>query len=222
MVASEIYKEYMQKCQLLTGNVRQTAVLAALHEVNRAGFVPDKFRASAYVDDEIPLAGGRFLMAPVEHARLLEFAEIREDDKVLDIGCGMGYTAAVLAEMAGRVVAVENIPELVNRARQALNGYKNVEVITAPLVSGYGAYKPYSLIMVEGAVEDVPEVLLNQLEDGGRLVTVKIISRRPDSLSGLGKACRITRRGEQFETFMDFDISVPLIPSFSHKKTFTF
>lgn len=223
MTTAANFKSAMKKCQLLPSDIRQVRVLEAFDAVDRAEYVPQKFSGSAYVDEDIPLGGGRFLMAPVAFARLLEFALVSPEDKVLDIGCGMGYSSAVLAQMAHRVVALESDAVLSAKARPLLGLYRHVEITSAPLALGYAVAAPYSLIFLQGAVSAVPQALLEQLdENGGRLVAVQMVDKRPDSASGLGKALKITRRGKQFETFRDFDISVPMLGGFGAAEGFVF
>lgn len=222
MANVENLKTTMKKCQLMPGHITDPQVLGALQAVDRSQFVPTKYASVAYVDDEVKLAEGRYMISPLDFARLLTFSDIQPQDKVLIIGCGMGYSVAVISELADRIIAVENEPDLVNHARQQLNKYRQVEVVTAPLTTGYAGAKPFDLIFIEGGVQEIPDSLLAQLGDGGRLVAVQVGATRPDSNSGLGHALKIIRRGDSFEYFRDFDVSIPLLRSFTAKKGFVF
>lgn len=222
MASIDNLKTTMKKCQLMPGHITDPQVLTALEAVDRAQFVPAKYASVAYVDEEVKLADGRYMIGPLDFARLLAFAGVKPQDKVLIVGCGMGYSVAVMAEMADKIIAVENEPELVNHARQQLNKYRQVEIVTAPLTAGYAGAKPFDLIFIEGGVQAIPDSLLAQLNEGGRLVTVEVGATRPDSNSGLGHALKVIRRGDNFEFYRDFDVSVPLLRSFAAKKGFVF
>jgi protein-L-isoaspartate(D-aspartate) O-methyltransferase len=155
-------------------------VLAAMAEVPRERFVPAEAQTFAYIDEDVmirPAANGaavRYLMEPVPFARLLQLAKPERSDIVLDVGCGSGYSAAVLARLADTVVAVESDATLAQRASETLMqlGIANVAVVNAPLNPGYPSRGPYDVILLDGAVEHVPAALLDQLKKGGRLVGV--------------------------------------------------
>ena len=222
MKLSEKARENMTKGQLLTCHVRSEPVLAALDRTPREAFIPEIYRGSAYVDEAIPLTPDRFLMEPLVFARLLELADVRIYDKVLDIGCGFGYSAAVLGQLADKVVAVESEPELVEKARQLLGSVGNVEIVTAALPMGYKVKQPYETILIEGAVEHVPQALLEQLTEGGCLVTFECYQRRPGSHSGNCKALKVVRHDGGYEYIRDFDAAVALLPGFEKPKNFQF
>lgn len=166
--------------QLRTTDVTDTAVLDAMAGVPREKFVPARRRELAYIDEDIEVAmasagrTARYIMEPSPFARLIQLAGIRASDLVLDVGCTTGYSAAVLSRIASFVVAVESDPALVEAANSNLTalGYENVAVVEAPLAEGHAAQAPYDVIVIEGAVDFVPEALLDQLKDGGRLVAV--------------------------------------------------
>lgn len=170
----------MVDCQLRTEAVNDYAVLAAMGEIPRERFVPPRMRPLAYIDEDLKVreAEGempaRFLMEPAPFARLIQAAEITPSDIVLDIGCATGYSTAVLARLADSVVAVEADPELAALASENLVdlGVANAAVVTAELTEGYPSEGPYDVIFLGGSVEFVPDALLAQLKDGGRLVGV--------------------------------------------------
>ena len=212
----------MVDSQLRTENVTDYAVLTAMGVVAREAFVPSHQRALAYLDKDIPIksaAGGpaRYLMEPAPFARLLQLAEIEAEDLVLDIGCGSGYSAAVLARLARFVVALESDAQLAAEASQRLNqlGVKNAKVAMGPLEAGYPSDGPYDVIFVDGAVELLPAALFGQLKDGGRLVAVVGYGR-----TGVATLC--TKSDNQIGRRPAFNADVRPIPGFAKSAAFVF
>ena len=166
--------------QLRTTDVTRASVLDAMLSVPREEFVPRARAELAYIDEDILVAeasGGapaRFLMEPSPFAKLLQLAEIGAGDFVLDIGCATGYSSAVLSQIASSVVALECDETLAATANEKLAelGYDNVAVVTGDLQTGCPDEAPFDVIIIGGAVDEVPEKLFEQLRDGGRLVTV--------------------------------------------------
>lgn len=209
--------------QVRTVDVTDPAILTALGTVPREAFAPPALRSIAYSDADIPIAGGasgeerRFLVEPAILAKLLQLAEIGEDDIALDIGCGTGYSSAVLSLLANSVVSVEVDPELAARATETLLELNivNVAVVTGDLAGGYAPEGPYDVILMAGAVEEVPVALLDQLKDGGRLVT--ILGSGPSGIAMI--AYRID--GEvSWRTA--FNAPAPTIPGFAKTRVFQF
>ena len=161
--------------QVRTTDVTNLPLLDAMLEVPREAFVPTSRKSLAYLDEDLELAPGRYLMEPSPFARLVQLAGVRRADSVLDVGAGTGYSSAILSKIAGEVVALESDAPLAAAARLALAeaGCESVEVVEGGLAAGHPARAPYDVIMLEGAVEQVPEALFAQLRDGGRLVTVE-------------------------------------------------
>jgi len=165
--------------QIRTTDVTSAPLIEAFLGVPREIFVDPAVRDLAYIDEDIRIAAGsdapRFLMEPSPLARLLQLAEVGENDSVLDVGCGTGYSAAILSRLARVVVALESDPTLAERATSALAeaGCSNVTVVTGSLREGRAANAPYDVIFIGGSVEEVPETLLKQLAEGGRLVAVE-------------------------------------------------
>jgi protein-L-isoaspartate(D-aspartate) O-methyltransferase len=160
--------------QLRTSNVTDRRLLAVMGRVPREIFVPENRRVLAYIDEAHPLGGDRYLAPPAPFARLVQLAEIDEADRVLDIGCGTGYSTAVLAGLAAEVVGVENNAELAAKARANLAelGVGNASIVEAELLAGPKGKGEFDVVLVEGALSAAPESLFAQLRDGGRLVAL--------------------------------------------------
>ncbi len=165
--------------QIRTVDVTSTPLIEAFLSVPRELFVEPALRDLAYIDEDIRIGGVpgamRYLMEPSALARLLQLAEIQAGDNVLDVGCGTGYSAAILSRLAHSVVALESDSSLADAARSVLSQLDcvNVEVVNGPLPEGHAAKAPYDVIMIGGSVEEVPETLKAQLREGGRLVAVE-------------------------------------------------
>lgn len=161
----------MVSSQLRTTAVSDQRVIAAMARIPREDFVPAELREIAYRDALLPVSGGRAINLPMATGRLLTEAYLRPLDRVLLIGAAGGYTAAILAEIVLHVAAVEQDPALVALAREALAGVSKVEIVEAPLATGHAAGEPYDVLIIDGAVEAVPDVLVSQVKPGGRVVT---------------------------------------------------
>jgi protein-L-isoaspartate(D-aspartate) O-methyltransferase len=213
----------MVDSQLRTENVTDHAVLAAMGEVPREAFVPPQLRPLAYLDRDIRLkeasdaAPARYLMQAAPLARLIQLADIGRTDRVLVVGCGTGYSAAVLARLVHSVMALEADPALSAQAQRALSelGIANVEVVVGPLDGGYPSGGPYGVILVDGAVETVPSGLLDQLRDDGRLVAVVGYGRT-------GTATLFAMNDRKIGSRPAFDASVPPLPGFRKPEVFVF
>ena len=208
-------REAMVASQLRTNAVSDTRVVAAMARVPREDFMPEAQRRLAYRDTAVPIAHGRAANLPMATGKLLTRAEIRASDRVLLIGAAGGYTAALLAELAASVVAVEADPALVAIARPALSAYANVELVEGDLTAGYASQAPYDLLVIDGAVEHVPDALIDQVKIGGRVVA-GITDR---GVTRLATGVR-TAGGFGLTTFADIDC-VPL-PGFARPTAFTF
>lgn len=159
----------MVDSQLRTNAVNDPRVTAAIEAVAREEFVPAERRATAYIDRAVPLSGGRAMNPPLATARLIVEAGIAPSDKVLIVGAASGYSAAVVAGLAGTVVALESDVDLVATAKAQLKGLANVTVVAGDLHKGSAKGAPYDVILVDGAIEEVPDALAKQLAEGGRL-----------------------------------------------------
>ena len=158
--------------QLRGRDIENERVLAAMEHVPRELFVPEAYRARAYDDAALPIGAGQTISQPYMVARICEELGVQPDDRVLDVGTGSGYQAAVLAELSAEVHTIERIPALARRARQALAaaGYERVRVHVGDGTLGLPDHAPFAGIAVAAAAPDVPASLYEQLEPGGRLV----------------------------------------------------
>jgi len=189
--------------------------------VAREVFVPQAARGIAYVDEEIPVGNGRRLLEPMVLARMLQDARISPRDVVLDIGCATGYSTAVLAQLASSVVAVESDPELFAQASKNLpaQGVDSATLVNGPLTAGHAARAPYDVIVINGAVAEVPQALLDQLADGGRLVTVVAYNHE---IAKLGQVRLYRRTGGTISSVSLFEAAAQVLPGFEFKPRFVF
>ena len=217
-------KENMIANQLVTNRVLDTHILEAMALVPRESYVGSQLQGVAYVDAEVEIAQGRYLLEPLVQARLLQLAEVAEADKVLDIGCATGYSTALVSHLAAHVTGVEAQRDLADRARQLLRraNIANAEVVCAPHSEGHRPSMPYNVILINGALKHDPSNLYAQLAEGGRLVFIKNISLRPGMKSGLGKITVSQKLSGQIYTKIHMDASAPLLPGFADAPSFVF
>lgn len=210
-----VMRQAMVASQLRTAAVDDPRVVAAIAQVPRETFVPGDAADLAYRDTAIDLGQGRRLNTPLATARLIVAARLLPADRVLLIGAATGYAAAVLAKLTAQVTAVEATPALVAHARTALADTPNVTLVEGALEHGHPEGAPYDVLVVDGAVEELPMTLVTQLADGGRIVSGLIDK-------GVYRLASGARRGAAFALapFADVD-SVPL-PGFARPRRFTF
>lgn len=158
--------------QMREQGIRDPRVLAAVTAVPRHAFVPEAVRRRAYEDTALPIGYGQTISQPSLQALYLEVLEIGPGDRVLEVGAGSGYQTALLAELSANVYAVERIPELTQRAREVLDdlGYRNIALVTKDGTTGWSKYAPYDAVLVAAAAPGVPDALVEQLSDRGRLL----------------------------------------------------
>jgi protein-L-isoaspartate(D-aspartate) O-methyltransferase len=216
-------RRMMVDSQVRTSDVTDPRLIAAMLDIPRERFVPESEAALAYLDFDVPVAkaapGGevRRLLKPMVLAKLIQAAEVGENDHVLEVGCATGYSSVVLARLARAVVALEEDAALARHAAENLQalGASNARVVTGTLTRGWPADAPYDVIFINGAIEVEPQALARQLRDGGRLVAVK--GRAPN-----GKAMLYRSVNGELSGWPSFDASAPLLPGFAAPPVFVF
>ena len=204
--------------QVRTADVTNLDLIAAMLAVPREQFVPPSLAGQAYRDSDIPLGAGRALLKPMVLAKLIQGAQVNPTDHVLDVGCGTGYSSAVLSHLVRSVVALEEDATLARRAQEALSagrGAANVTVAIGPLTAGWPAAAPYDLILLDGATEIAPEVLGRQLKPEGRMACV--LGR-----AQAGKAMIYRMIEGHLVGRPIFDAAAPVLPGFAATPAFVF
>ncbi|MBA3325288.1 MAG: protein-L-isoaspartate O-methyltransferase [Rhodobacteraceae bacterium] len=210
-------REAMVDCQVRPSDVTRYPIILAMLEVPREDYVPAALRAVAYLGDDVPLGGNRVVLDPRVFAKLLDAVDIGPKDLVLDVGCGLGYSAAVIACLAEAVIALEEDAALAAEAEAALaaHGVDNAVVERAPLAAGVPEHGLYDAIVIEGGVERLPAALAGQLKPGGRIVAIFMEGALGQARLGLN-----TERGLAWRRI--FDASAPVLPGFAAAKAFEF
>lgn len=205
----------MVDTQVRPSDVTKYPVIEAMLTIPRELFVPDTMRGAAYADTAVDLGDGRSLLEPRTLAKLLDALAIEADELVLDIGCGLGYSAAVIARMADFVVALEDDETRTGEAERRLGeaDVDNVAVLSGALAEGDARHGPYDVIVVEGGVETIPAALIDQLKDGGRIAAI--------FAEGRAGAARV---GYKYDGHVDwrfsFNATAPVLPGFERAKEF--
>ena len=200
----------MVESQLRPEGIADPAVLAAMAAVPRENFVAEGLRPIAYSDRAIPLAAKRAMMPPAALGQLLQALAPKPGERALIIGAGTGYSAAVLTAMGVGVTALESDSKLAEIARG-----QGVTIVDGPLTSGHSVEAPYDLILIDGAVEDLPGVIVDQLADGGRLATAL-------AEGGVTRLAVGTRSGTAFGMCSFADAAVSVLPGFFRASAFVF
>ncbi|MDF3413040.1 protein-L-isoaspartate O-methyltransferase [Sulfitobacter sp. M57] len=205
----------MVDTQVRPSDVTKFPIIDAMLSVPREAFVPAASREAAYVGENLVLGQGRVLLEPRTLAKMLDVLAITNDELVLDVGCAMGYSAAVIAHMAEAVVAVEEDEAMAQEAVETLmqEGVDNVIVHTGALAEGAAGHGPYDVIVIEGGVSDVPPALLEQLKDGGRIAALFMEGE-------LGEVRIGHKRGGQISWRMAFNAAAPVLDGFKAKVAF--
>jgi protein-L-isoaspartate(D-aspartate) O-methyltransferase len=220
----EMQRKNMVDNQVRPSDVTDRRILRAMLDVPREPFVAEDARSLAYSDRDLPMVSAgepgrsRTLLRPTVLARMIQALDVSEDTSVvLDVGCGTGYGSALLARLAARVFALDDQSELIAHAVRnlALFATTNVTTVTGNLAAGWEAEAPFDAILVEGAVEEIPRALLDQLKDGGRLVAVR-------NEAGVGRALRWLRDGTSYGQQTLFDAAAPILPGFARQPQFVF
>ena len=205
----------MVDTQIRPSDVTKFPIIDAMLTVKREDFVPSASRMTAYMDGPVPLSNGRSMLEPRVFAKLLDFLDVQPDELVLDLGSGLGYSAAVLSRLAQAVVAVEEDEALAAEAESQLSAAEadNVAVITGALVDGAQKHGPYDVIVLQGAVSAIPTNLIEQLKDGGRIAAI--------FMDGALGTCRIGFMNAGSVTWRDvFNATADILPGFEAVEEF--
>lgn len=216
MIDFDAARRQMVDCQIRPNDVTDYDIIDAFSSVPRELFVPTSKKAIAYSDADVDL-DGRSLGQVTPLAKMLQAADVASADVVLCIGSGAGYGAAIVSKLANSVIAVESNEDLVSRSSETLIelGYDNVAVIQGDLEVGCPSEAPFDVILVEGAVSTLPQALLDQLRDEGRLVVVE-----GEGLSGQIRV--YSRNGDDISATGFANVAVPRLPGFEKAEQFVF
>ena len=214
----KLARKNMVDCQLKPNKIKDNEVINAFLNVPREMFVKKNHIKHAYLDDNLSLGNGRFLLNPAILSRLIQALELKKNETILNIASGSGYGVVILSYLAGTVLGIENDKNLLEKSLELLLNLdvNNAAIIKGDIKEGFVKQAPYDAILIEGAVEEVPEIILTQLSDKGRLVTVQ------SNESGYGKAILIEKFNNNFITNILFDAYVPILSGFRSNKTNSF
>ena len=209
----------MVEGQLRPNRVTNAQLLSVIGALPRERFLPDGMRSVAYSDEDVPVGKGRYLMEPMVLARLLQNLQPGLEDRAMVVASGRGYGAALLARLVKSVVAVERDRALAAAAEQTAKelGVSGVQQTVGPMEAGAPSSGPYDIILIEGAVREVPQAIVDQLVEGGRLAT---IVAGPDG--ALGTAQLFVKEGGMASSRTLFDAGTPTLPGFAPPPRFTF
>jgi protein-L-isoaspartate(D-aspartate) O-methyltransferase len=218
MSGYELARTNMIERQLRPSTVTDERVIRAFATLRREQFVPESVRATVYADTDLPLGDGRCLMAPMVAARLIQALEIARGDTALVVGAGVGYEAALIAQLARTVIAVEENPTLARLGREALVEHRiaNVKYVEGSAAQASRVRPAYDAILFGGAIAEIPADIAAQLAEGGRLAAVV------RSTAGPGRATLATRTGGTLAQRVMFDATTPTLPGFTGKPAFVF
>jgi protein-L-isoaspartate(D-aspartate) O-methyltransferase len=207
----------MVDTQVRPSDVTRLPIIQAMLAVPREDFVPAAMRQVAYFGEHVPLGSGRVVLDPRVFAKMLDALDLGPGDRVLDVGCGFGYSTAVIASLAGSVAAVEEDAHMAREAAVRLDahGAGNASVEHAPLAGGLPRLGTFDAIVIEGAIETLPAAISGQLAPGGRIVAVFVDGQAGQARLGLG-----TPQGISWRRI--FDATAPVLPGFARTKAFEF
>ncbi|MFH1158439.1 MAG: protein-L-isoaspartate O-methyltransferase [Pseudomonadota bacterium] len=212
-------RQRMIEGQVCPNRVTDVAVLEVMRRIPREKFLPEPLQGIAYIDEDIALGNGRYLPEPMILARLLQAACVRKTDIALDIGCGTGYSSAVLGGLCSHVTGLEQDQKMVSESFALLNrlGISNVQIVQENhMQNGYTKKAPYDVILINGSAAAIPEKIKSQLAEGGRLASVV------SDNGHMGVAVLITHHGGGFSTRKLFDAATPFLAGFEARKNFVF
>ncbi len=220
MTDFSVARTNMVDCQIQTAGVAHADILAAFSNVPRELFVPKASQKIAYMDEDLVIGDGRFLMEPITHARMLQAASPQKDDVVLDISNTNGYSAAILSTLVTTIVCIEEKKKGLDQNLSILADIDvcNVAGFKGDLVKGCPEHAPYDLIFMGGSVTELPTELIKQLGPNGRLITIV----KPDG-EMMGQVTLVQSLGEKgFSSYTLFEAACPYLPGFEPRDSFTF
>lgn len=205
----------MVDTQVRPSDVTKFPIIEAMLAVPREVYVPAAKREAAYIGENVEIAPGRVVLEPRTLAKLLDALDVQPNETVLDLGCGLGYSTAVIARMADAVIAVEEDAELASEAQRTLSreGVDNAAVVVGPLAAGNAKNAPYDVITVQGGVEVLPDALAAQLKEGGRIGAVFMQGALGTAMVGYKIDGAITWR-------FAFNAAAPVLPGFAAARGF--
>ena len=219
MVDYALARLNMVESQIRTNKVTDPALIAAFDTVPRELFVPKAKRGIAYVDEALDIGDDRYMLEPMVLARLLQAALPQAGDVALDVACGHGYATVILSKLVSMVVGVEEVDTLVETGNAVLAELEidNAAIVSGRLTDGYAKQAPYNVILIDGGVEVIPDILFEQLADGGRLVAVE-----GGSAVGPGVAVLYEKRSGRIGRRVLFDAGTPPLKGFRKEAGFVF
>jgi len=206
----------MVDTQVRPSDVTKFPIIDAMLKVERENYVPEGQRDAAYADREVVLAPGRVVSEPRTFAKMLDVLNIQPDELVLNLGCGLGYSAAILARLSDAVVAVEELDGMADEAQSMLSvaGADNAAIMEGPLSEGAAKHGPYDVILIEGGVAQIPSVIADQLAEGGRIGAI--------FMEGALGTMRIGQKIDGAIDWRDmFNATAPVLPGFEADAGFT-
>lgn len=207
----------MVDCQVRPSDVTRYPIIAAMLDIAREKYVPNTATTIAYIDENIDLGAGRTMLAPRTLAKMLDAVQPDGSELVLHIGAGLGYGSALLSRLTQAVIAVEENAEFAAAAAAQLSadGEDTVIIEEGSLAAGSAVHGPYDLIFIEGAVEEIPTALTEQLSEHGKIIMLR--TEGPLCFAEIG-----VRGANGFSTRRLFDANAPVLPGFEAKRVFTF
>ena len=207
----------MVDCQVRPSDVTKYPIIDALLATPREAYVPEHLREIAYVGEHVHLGNGRVVLEARTFAKMLDAANVQPNEAVFDLGCGMGYSTAILARLSDAVIAIEDNGNLATDASEALsaNDVDNAFVVTGPLTAGAAKHGPFDVLIIQGAVETIPDALLDQIKTGGRVVAIFADGPIGQCRVGIKSASGISWR-------YAFDATAPILAGFEKTVEFQF
>ena len=217
MIDYQAARTAMVDCQIRPSDVTRFPIIEAMLHVPREAYLPVEKRSVAYMGEHVALADGRVLLDPRVLGKMLDAVDIQPDERVLDVGCLQGYSAAVVARIAGSVVGVEDSVEMVMLAEASFSGnaVANAVAVSGSLAEGAPKHAPFDVILVQGGVEEFPTKLAVQLKLGGRAATI--------FMEGSVGQCRVALKTASGLVWRRaFDATAPVLPGFNKARVFQF